>query len=81
MTNGWTDKEMIEKVLQGQQGLQAQIALLVDKVDAVATRGCAHRADDLRRIKELEDWRTKGIVGIIILFVGAVANFLGIRIR
>jgi len=70
--NGFSDKEMIQMVLAGQQGLQSQIALLVEKVEAVQNRGCAHRGDDLRRIQELEGWRTKGIVGFISSLLAAL---------
>ena len=75
MPNGFSDKEMIQMILQGQQGLQAQIALLVEKVDKVAIKGCARRDDDIRRIEELEGWRTKGIIGIISLFLAMIVSF------
>jgi hypothetical protein len=74
--NGFSDKEMIQMVLAGQQGLQSQIALLVEKVEAVQNRGCSHRADDLRRIEELEGWRTKGIIGILSLAVGTLVALI-----
>jgi hypothetical protein len=76
MSNGYSDKEMIELVLKGQEGIQKQLALLVDKVDAVMYRGCAHREDDLRRITELEGWRTRGIVGVIGLFIMGIVALL-----
>lgn len=81
MSNGLTNDQIMQLLLNGQQGLQDQIALLVEKVDKVANKGCAHREDDIRRIKELEDWRTRGIVGIIILFASVIANFFGIKLR
>jgi hypothetical protein len=75
MPNGFSDKEMIQMILTGQQGLQAQLALLVEKVDNVTYKGCAHRSDDIRRIEELEGWRTKGIIGIIGLFLAMIVSF------
>ncbi|MCK9361706.1 hypothetical protein M0Q28_05815 [Patescibacteria group bacterium] len=73
MANGYTDKEMIDKLYAGQEGIQRQLAALMEKVDRIMVAGCAHRTDDLRRIEELEGWRTKGIVGTIGLFIMAIA--------
>ena len=81
MSNGLTTAQAVQLILDGQQGLQKQISLLVEKVDGVVNKGCAHREDDIRRIKELEDWRTRGIVGIIILAASVLANFFGVKIR
>jgi hypothetical protein len=76
--NGFSDKEMIQMVLAGQQGLQSQIALLVEKVESVQNKGCAHREDDLRRIGELEGWRTKGIVGTVVALFTGIGALIGV---
>lgn len=70
MANGFTSEQVMQMILDGQQGIQCQLALLVEKVDAVTYHGCAHRPDDIRRIEELEGWRTKGIIGVITLAIG-----------
>lgn len=74
--SGFSDKEMIDKLYAGQEGIQRQLAALMEKVDNIMMTGCAHRPDDLRRITELEGWRTKGIVGIITLAIGTVAALI-----
>ena len=76
MSNGFSDKEMIHLVLKGQQGLQAQVALLGEKIDEVKYKGCAHRDGDLLRVEALEGWRNKGIVGIISSLFAAVSALL-----
>jgi hypothetical protein len=76
MSNGFSDKEMIELVLKGQGQLQTQLAGLADQINAIMQKGCAHREGDLLRIQELEGWRNKGIGGIIgslLAAVGALA--------
>ncbi len=70
--NGFSDKEMIQMILDGQGKIQTQIDGLVHKVDAIAQKGCNHREDDLRRIQELEGWRTRGIIGTIMLTFGVI---------
>ena len=67
---GFSNEQMIEMILAGQGKIQEQLVALAEKVDCVRNKGCAHRTDDLRRIEELESWRTRGIVGIIGLFIG-----------
>jgi len=76
MSNGFSDKEMITMILEGQGKIQEQINGLVNKVDRVIQHGCAHREGDLDRIKELESWRTRGIVGVIGLAIGLVVEFI-----
>jgi hypothetical protein len=75
MANGFSNEDMIKLILEGQGKIQTQIDGLITKVDLVISHGCAHRPDDLRRIKELEDWRTKGIIGVISLFLAMVVSF------
>lgn len=76
MSNGYTEKEMIDKLFVGQEGIQRQLAALLEKVDKIMVSGCAHRPDDLRRIEELEGWRTKGIIGLIGLFFMSVVALI-----
>jgi len=76
MSNGFSNEEMIKMILDGQEKIQLQIDGLVAKVDKIMVKGCAHREDDLRRIEELEGWRTKGIIGVITLAIGTIATFL-----
>jgi hypothetical protein len=76
MSNGFSNEEMIKMILDGQGKIQLQIDGLVAKVDKIMVKGCAHREDDLRRIEELEGWRTKGIIGVITLAIGTIATFL-----
>jgi hypothetical protein len=72
MGNGFSDKEMIEMLLKGQQGIQEQLALLGEKVDSVMYRGCAHREGDLLRIANLEGWKNRGIGGVILSLLSAL---------
>ena len=76
MSNGFSNEEMIDKLFAGQEGIQRQLAALMEKVDKIMVSGCAHRSDDIRRIQELEGWRTKGIVGTIGLFIMGIAALL-----
>jgi hypothetical protein len=76
MPTGFSNEQMMHLILEGQQGIQKQLALLVEKVDNVTLKGCAHRQDDLRRIEELEGWRTKGIIGIIGLAISTAIAFI-----
>jgi hypothetical protein len=73
--NGFSNEEMIKMILDGQGKIQVQIDGLILKVDSVISKGCAHRDDDLRRITELEGWRTRGIIGVISLFLGMIVSF------
>jgi hypothetical protein len=75
MANGFSNEQMIQMVLEGQGKIQEQLVAITEKVDCVMYKGCAHRSDDIRRIEELEGWRTKGIIGIISLFVGLIVAF------
>jgi len=72
MSNGYSDRDMIDLVLKGQQGIQEQLALLGEKIDAVRYKGCAHRESDLLRISNLEGWKNKGIGGIILSLLSAI---------
>jgi hypothetical protein len=74
--NGFSNEEMIKMILDGQGKIQTQIDGLIVKVDRVISKGCAHRDDDLRRIQELEGWRTKGIVGVIGLAIATIMTYL-----
>lgn len=77
MTNGagFSYDQMIQLVLDGQREIQIELKTLTEKVDRVISSGCAHRPDDLRRIDELESWRTRGIIGTISLAIGLIASF------
>lgn len=76
MTPVFTDEQVVQLILNGQQGIQAQLALLVEKVDKVMCDGCAHRPDDNRRIEALEAWRDRGIIGVIGLAIGLLVALL-----
>ena len=76
MANGFTDKEMIERILEGQQGLQNQISLLSEKVDKIMFKGCAHRDGDLLRIANLEKWRDRSIASIISLAITTLLAYI-----
>jgi len=39
--------------------------------------GCAQRPNDVRRIEELEGWRTKGIIGVIATFAMSIGALIG----
>ena len=77
MANGFSDKEMIQMILDGQGKIQEQIDGLVQKVDQVISQGCAHRPDDMRRVQELEAWRTRGIIGVIITLITSIGALIG----
>lgn len=48
------------------------------EIQSVNVNGCAHRKDDVQRIENLESWKTRGIIGVITLFVGLVVEFFGL---
>ena len=65
------------------QQLDARFAKLSDKIDdcnrsiaGLTAYGCAQRPNDVKRIEELEGWRTKGIIGIIGLAIGTIIAFI-----
>ena len=76
MPNGFSTEQMIKFILDGQNEIREDIKVLTRKVDCVMNNGCAHRPDDLRRIDDLETWRTRGIIGIVVLSVGMVVDFI-----
>lgn len=61
--------------------LDAKFQKVYDKIDAansavnnIKALGCAQRPNDLKRIDDLEGWRTKGIIGVIsAMFTALVA--------
>ena len=77
MTNGFSNERMIELILEGQGKIQEDIRSLSSKVDSVMNNGCAHRPDDVRRIKDLESWRTRGIIGVIVTLITSLGALLG----
>jgi len=79
MANGFTAEQMVELILEGQRELKEEIKALGIKVDSVALFGCAHREDDLQRIKNLEQWKNKGIIGIIALAIGFIIEQFIVR--
>jgi hypothetical protein len=48
------------------------LALLGEKIDAVMIKGCAHREGDLLRIVNLEQWKNRGIGGIMLSLLSAL---------
>ena len=68
MSNGFTVEQMLERI-------ERKLESVETKLDSVVKNGCAHRTDDLDRIKKLEDrtWLDRGIAGI----AGAIAGLFG----
>lgn len=78
------NNESVDKVLDR---IEAHLLRLEEKVDKkfdvlhgrvtdIQVDGCSKRPDDLRRLTELENWRTKGIVGIIGLAFAILVTWL-----
>jgi len=76
MANGFSVEQMLERIEGHLYRLEEKIDSASRDIAHVNSQGCAHRADDLRRIDELESWRTRGIVGVIGLAIGLVVEFI-----
>jgi hypothetical protein len=66
------------------QKLDERIEKLSHKIDdcnrsiaGLTAYGCAQRPNDVRRIEELEGWRTKGIIGVITTFAMSIGALIG----
>ena len=77
MSNGYSVEKMIELILKNQEDMKQDIKSLDVKLDTVALFGCAHREDDLRRVKALEEWKVKGILGLIATLIMSLGAILG----
>lgn len=71
MSNGFSVEQMLERI-------EIRLERLEVKLDAVVHNGCAHRPDDLDRIKRLEDrtWADRGIAGAVGAAVAAIGQWL-----
>ena len=76
MGNGFSVEQMLERIEGHLYRLEEKIDVANKEIAHVNSQGCAHRPDDLRRIDELESWRTRGIVGVIVLAIGLVVEFI-----
>jgi len=76
MGNGFSVEQMLERIEGHLYRLEEKIDSASKDISIVNSQGCAHRADDLRRLAELEAWRTRGIVGVIGLAIGLVVEFI-----
>ena len=76
MGNGYSVEQMLDRILEDIGKVHDKIDKIKAEVSGINANGCAHRADDLRRIDELESWRTRGIVGVIGLAIGLVVEFI-----
>lgn len=76
MGNGFSTEQMLEMVLARLDKVDEKQDSMLTQISSLNANGCAHRAEDLRRIAELESWRTRGIVGIITLTVGLIVDLI-----
>ena len=76
MSNGYSIEKMIELILKNQEDMKEDIKSVDVKLDQVALFGCAHREDDLRRVKALEEWKNKGILGVITTLVISIGSLI-----
>jgi len=76
MGNGFTTEQMLEMVLARVDKIDEKQDYLLSQISSLDANGCAHRGDDLKRIQDLEGWRTKGIVGVITLSVGLLIDLV-----
>lgn len=76
MSNGFSIEQMMDLIMNRLDGLDEKQDKLLAEITAINAHGCAHRPDDLRRLDDLEAWRNRGIVGIIVLAVGLAVDFI-----
>ena len=76
MANGYSIEHMIELILDNQKEFRVIVREMDEKLDNITAHGCAHRADDLRRVKNLEDWKNRGILGVITTLVISIGSLL-----
>jgi len=76
MANGFTNEQMLEMILDRLDRVDDKQNSMLAEISSLNSNGCAHRHDDLERIRELESWRTRGIIGVITLFVGMIVEFI-----
>ena len=76
MSNGFTNEDMLKMVLERVDRIVEKQDSLLTQISSLNANGCAHRGDDLKRIQDLEGWRTKGIVGVITLSVGLLIDLV-----
>ena len=76
MSNGFTNEDMLKMVLERVDKIVEKQDSLLTQISSLNANGCAHRGDDLKRIQDLEGWRTKGIVGVITLAVGLLIDLV-----
>ena len=71
MSNGYSTEQMLDR-------LEEHLTRLEDKLDGVRTNGCAHRVDDIDRIKRLEDrtWADRGISGALGAAIGYLSSWI-----
>jgi hypothetical protein len=71
MSNGFTVEQAIMEI-------KSDIKDLNEKMDGIVKNGCAHRPDDLDRIKTLENrtWADRGIAGAVGAAVAAIGAWI-----
>ena len=76
MANGYSMEQMIELILENQREFRVSVREMDEKLDNITAHGCAHRADDLRRVESLEDWKNRGILGVITTLIISIGSLL-----
>jgi len=66
-----------QKLDERLEKLSAKIEDCNRSIASLTAYGCAQRPNDIRRIEELEGWRTKGIIGVISTFVLSIGALIG----
>jgi hypothetical protein len=66
------DNDFKTSVLSKLDSLEKKQDDMLKQVSNINIHGCAQRADDLARIKKLESWKDRGIIGFIGLLLSAM---------
>ena len=79
MANGESYERILDRIEEAILRVEEKIDSVNRKVESINNVGCAQRPNDIRRIDNLEKWRDKGVAGIVVLAVGVILNFFGIK--
>lgn len=68
---------MLTMILERIERMEDKQDELLTQISSINVHGCAHRTSDMVRITELEKWRDKGIIGIIVTLISSIGALLG----
>lgn len=77
MSNGFSDKEMLQMILERVDTLGEKVDRLGSGLSDLNSHGCAHRSSDLERITNLEKFRDKSVLATIGALFVSVSSAIG----